>query len=149
MSDEHTSVLFRVRTPGLSRRSVRSYALVLEQEVAEGKAFCCLIAGDRELRRLNREFRQEDHATDVLSFPSDGKRSGAIGDIAISFRRAKEQAAEHGHGVEQEIEILMLHGLLHLLGLDHETDRGRMARIERNWRESLGLPTGVIERARS
>jgi len=72
-----------------------------------------------------------------------------LGEIAISFERAKEQAGEFGHSVIQEIEILMLHGLLHLLGMDHEADRGQMSRSERKWRASLGLPAGLIERVRA
>ena len=58
------------------------------------------------------------------------------------------QAADYGHPVGREIEILMLHGVLHLLGMDHETDRGQMARAERKWREAFGLPNGLIERVR-
>jgi probable rRNA maturation factor len=117
----------------------------LEAELAAGRAFFCLIASDKELRRLNREFRNQDYPTDVLSFPS-ADSGEFLGEIAISFAKAKQQADEHGHSVTQEIQILMLHGILHLLGMDHETDRGQMARAERKWRETLGLPTGLIER---
>jgi len=95
---------------------------------------------------LNREFRRQDHATDVLSFPA-ALANGFLGDIAISFERAKRQATEYGHSVQVEIEILMLHGLLHLLGMDHETDRGQMAQAENKWRVALGLPRGLIARA--
>jgi len=116
--------------------------------VARGRSFCCLITTDRELRRLNRDFRKKDYGTDVLSFPA-AKPNGFLGEVAISWPRAKRQAVEYGHGVEQEIELLMLHGVLHLLGMDHETDRGRMARAERKWREALGLPRGPIERVYS
>jgi probable rRNA maturation factor len=118
---------------------------VLESELEPGRAFCCLITSDKELRRLNRQFRSQDYATDVLSFPSAD--SGAfLGDIAISYAKAKQQAAEHGHGVAQEVHILMLHGLLHLLGMDHETDNGEMAQAEHEYRKKLGLPAGLIER---
>jgi probable rRNA maturation factor len=99
----------------------------------------CLITTDKELRSLNRKFRGKDYATDVLSFPAE--------DIAISFDRAAAQAAERGHTVEDELRILILHGLLHLAGMDHETDAGAMARAEVKWRKRLGLPTGLIERA--
>jgi probable rRNA maturation factor len=148
MSSQQTSLLFRVRTPGVSRRSARLFAKRLASEVARGYAFGCLITGDAELRRLNREFRKQDHATDVLSFPA-ANANGFLGDIAISYPRAREQAAEYGVAVQQEIEILMLHGLLHLLGMDHEKDHGRMARAEAKWRAALGLPSGLIERARA
>ena len=91
---------------------------------------------------MNREFRNQDHATDVLSFPSDH----TLGDIAISLDRAREQASALGHTAQQELQILLLHGLLHLTGLDHENDRGEMARAERRWRKHFGLPAGLIER---
>jgi probable rRNA maturation factor len=72
----------------------------------------------------------------------------SLGELAISAPRAKTQAAEFGHPIETEIEILMLHGTLHLLGHDHETDKGAMRRLETRWREKLGLPAGLIERTR-
>jgi len=106
-----------------------------------------LIAGDAELRRLNRDFRGKDYPTDVLSFPAEP--AGAfLGDIAISLGRARAQAREFGHTIEQEVQILMLHGVLHLCGHDHESDSGAMARAEKRWRAKLGLPSGLIERVR-
>jgi probable rRNA maturation factor len=119
--------------------------MLLEWELTWDRTFCCVITNDKELRRLNREFRNQDCVTDVLSFPSGGS-DGYLGDIAISFTRAKHQATEYGHSVGSEVEILMLHGVLHLLGMDHETDDGQMAQEERKWREHWGLPTGLIER---
>jgi probable rRNA maturation factor len=148
MSPEQTALLFHSATPGLARRALRAFAKRLEAEVAEGRTFHCLIADNAEVRRLNRDFRKTDYATDVLSFPAAGA-NGFLGDIAISFEQASRQAAAYGHTVSQEIEILMLHGLLHLLGMDHETDRGRMARAENKWRGALGLPRGLIERVRA
>lgn len=147
MPDEHTTVLFHVPTPGLSRTGLRAFAASLGERIAEKRPFCCLITSDGELRRLNREFRKHDYATDVLSFPSGTPEN--LGEIAISFERVKAQAAEQGHGVEEEARILMLHGLLHLLGYDHETDGGQMARTERKWRQALRLPPGLIERVHS
>ena len=145
MPTRRTDLLFHVATPGLARRGARDFAKRLEAEVANGRRFCCLITNDEELRRLNRQFRKKDYATDVLSFPAL-EADGALGDIVISFERAKQQAAEHRHAVGEEIEVLMLHGVLHLLGMDHETDRGQMARTERKWRARLRLPAGLIER---
>src|SRR5258708_11728030 len=145
MSRQQTTLLFEVPVPGPLRQSARSFAKVLESEVAPGRAFCCLITSDKELRRMNREFRNQDYATDVLSFPSAGAGT-FLGEIAISFARAKQQAAEHSHSVTQEIEILMLHGVLHLLGMDHETDGGQMARAAREYTEKLRLPAGLITR---
>jgi probable rRNA maturation factor len=98
------------------------------------------------LRRLNSQFLGKDYPTDVLSFPNP-KGAEGLGEIAISVDRAAEQAAEFGHPVETEIQVLMLHGVLHLMGLDHSSDRGRMARVEKQWRRRLGLPAGLIERA--
>ncbi|MBI4875095.1 MAG: rRNA maturation RNase YbeY [Acidobacteria bacterium] len=147
MPSRDSLVLFR-RTPAtLNRARVRELAATLCEEVAAGRRFTCLVADDRELRRLNRDFLGLDRPTDVLSFPS-GEEGGSLGDIAISAERAAEQARELGHPVEQEIAILMLHGLLHLQGLDHHGDRGRMARAEARWRKALGLPAGLIERVR-
>jgi probable rRNA maturation factor len=136
-----------------------SFARKLDREVSGGRPFDCLITGDAELRRLNRKFRGKDEATDVLSFPvgqaSRPVRTGreacptSLGDIAISLARARRQAREFGHTTQQEIRVLMLHGVLHLLGLDHESDHGNMARAEKRWRARLGLPNGLIERVRS
>ncbi len=104
-----------------------------------------LVTGDTEIRKLNRMFRKKDKATDVISFPSEA--AGVAGDIAISADIAKANGRELGHGVLVELKILILHGMLHLAGMDHETDTGQMARKEMRLRKELGLPTGLIERA--
>jgi probable rRNA maturation factor len=146
MSPSESLVVFRNSSREVSRRELREYAAHLAAEVAGGRSFCCLIADDDELARLNQQFRGKHYPTDVLSFPS-GAGAGSLGDMAVSLDRAREQAREHDHSVTEEIKILMLHGLLHLLGMDHETDGGRMRRAERQWRRKLGLPSGLIERA--
>jgi probable rRNA maturation factor len=146
MSDPSNTVLFRRVSRRLSRRSVRELAARLAREVAGGGRFCCLLADDRELRRLNRQFLGRDYPTDVLAFPSPDS-DVFLGEIAVSVQRAAEQACQRGHGLEHEVGILMLHGLLHLLGMDHERDRGQMARAELRWRKKLGLPSSLIERA--
>jgi probable rRNA maturation factor len=90
-----------------------------------------------------------DKATDVLSFPADASMPGAekfAGDLAISVPTARRQGAAYGHSLAIELKVLMLHGLLHLAGYDHETDSGQMARRERVLRAKLGLPQGLIER---
>jgi probable rRNA maturation factor len=143
-----SSVLFRVPARGLSRRKLRYFARQLQEYVVRGLPFCCLVTNDEDLHALNQQFRKKDYPTDVLSFPSFGPY-GSVGDIAISWDRAKEQAAEYGHTTEQEIRILMLHGVLHLAGMDHEKDRGEMSNAEMQWRKRLKLPNGLIERARS
>jgi probable rRNA maturation factor len=144
---ESSSVTFRRAPKDARPRALLLFARKLQAEVAKGRRFDCLIAGDAELRRLNRDFRGKDYSTDVLSFPSGESAAGAsLGDIAISMQRARAQAREFGHAVEDEVRILMLHGTLHLLGMDHETDSGQMARAEKRWRARLGLPAGLIER---
>ena len=107
-----------------------------------------LLAGDRTLRRLNRQFRGKDKATDVLSFPAAAEFSdGHAGDLAISLETAKQQAEEHGHTLRDEVRVLLLHGMLHLAGMDHEVDAGEMAAREAQLRAKLRLPGGLIERA--
>jgi len=147
MSADESLLLFR-RTPrGLPRAGLRRFAEKLSEELAAGRRFTCLLTDDRELRRLNRDFLGQDWPTDVLSFPAAGP-DDFLGEMALSVQRAGEQARHFGHPLEQEIRILMLHGLLHLLGMDHEADRGRMARAEVRWRRKLGLPAGFIQRGR-
>lgn len=145
MSPGDSCVLFHVPARGLSRRALRGFAKQLQQEVGGSRPFCCLIANDAELRLLNKRFRKKDYATDVLSFPP-ADQNGSLGDVAISWDRARAQAAEYNHAVDDEIRILMLHGVLHLTGMDHEKDRGEMSRAEIRWRKRLNLPTGLIER---
>ena len=137
-------VLFRRAPLTLRRAPVRQFAGKLRESVARRRNFECLITDDRELRRLNRQFRGLDYATDVLSFPAAG--SELLGEIAISADRAARQAREFGHSRLDEIRILMLHGVLHLLGMDHENDGGAMARAEARWRKKLNLPSGLIAR---
>jgi probable rRNA maturation factor len=159
-SPEGSSVTFRRVPASLRRAAIERFARTLQKDVAKGRAFATLITGDAELRRLNRDFRGKDYATDVLSFPAmvgqalppGNPFSGSapfLGDIAISLGRARAQAREFGHTIEQEIQILLLHGVVHLCGHDHESDSGAMARAEKRWRARLGLPNGLIERVRS
>src|SRR5262245_56679581 len=147
-------VLFRRAPAGLRRAPLREFARVLRDEVARVRAFHCLITDDSELRRLNRKFLGRDYPTDVLSFPIQSRndpgavsRQSFLGEIAISTTRAAGQAREFGHAQIDEIRILMLHGVLHLLGMDHQTDGGEMARAEARWRKKLNLPCSLIARA--
>jgi probable rRNA maturation factor len=153
MSAEDGTVLFLRASRGLDRRALRVFAVRLTSEVTGGRPFTCLITDDRELRRLNRQFLGAGYPTDVLSFPSaetlglDG-RLLPLGELAVSVNRADEQARAFGHSLEEEICVLMLHGVLHLAGMDHARDRGQMKRAEIRWRRKLGLPAGLIERTR-
>lgn len=109
-----------------------------------------LLADDRALRRLNRDFRGKNQATDVLSFPASTEfGSDHAGDLAISLETAARQAAEHGHSLRDEVRILLLHGVLHLAGMDHEADAGEMAAKEAELRRELRLPMGLIARVDS
>jgi probable rRNA maturation factor len=132
-------LLFRHSSRRVRRTPLRDFLTDLVKRVARGRAVTCLITTDAELRRLNRQFRGKNYATDVLSFPPD--------EMAISLDRAAAQAKELHHSLDAELRILMLHGLLHLSGMDHEKDQGEMRRAETRWRKKLGLPSGLIERA--
>lgn len=110
-----------------------------------------LITSSREMRRLNREFRGKDTPTDVLSFPGAKLPVSALahaGDIAISFDIASANAKALGHGAIEELMVLILHGMLHLAGYDHEKDEGQMARREQSLRKKLELPHSLTERAK-
>ena len=103
------------------------------------------IVSDRRMRALNRQFRGKDAVTDVLSFPAQDR--GFLGDIVIAAGVAQRQARDAGHSVQTELRVLALHGLLHLLGYDHDGDDGKMARAEARLRKKAGLREGLIERA--
>ena len=106
-----------------------------------------LLTGDATLRQLNKDFRGKNKSTDVLSFPAPTAFAKKhAGDLAISLETAARQAHAHGHLLPDEVKILILHGLLHLSGEDHETDNGEMATREADLRRELRLPTTLIER---
>ncbi len=95
-----------------------------------------VLAGDRLLRRLNRDYRGKDRPTDVLSFTGGGGEGG-LGDVVISVETAERNARRLGRTLPQELDVLALHGFLHVLGYDHETDGGTMDRLERRLRVRL------------
>lgn len=136
-----------ISVPAMSRflkRIARAVGLAGEVDV--------LLASDAELQRLNRQFRGKNKATDVLSFPADAMpglpaAKQHAGDLAISLDTAARQAAEHGHTLATEVRVLLLHGLLHLAGMDHETDRGEMLEREAELRTELRLPSSLIARS--
>ncbi len=149
--DSCPTVLFRAVPVQLrfaleEKRALKSFACALSDRVADRRAFTCLITSDHELRRLNRDFAGHDYATDVLSFLSNA--GDELGEMAISAERAGAQAAEFGHSTIDEIRLLMLHGVLHLIGFDHERDRGQMASAEHRWRGEFHLPHTLIARTR-
>jgi probable rRNA maturation factor len=100
-------------------------------------SFAVRFVSDREMRRLNRAYRHKDKTTDVLSFPDGEPAAGGqrpLGDVVISVPAARRQTAQRRHGPDRELRVLMLHGLLHCLGYDHETDDGTMEHLERRLR---------------
>lgn len=118
---------------------------LLAEDLAEGREFSVVVSSDEAVRRANRRFRNQPKTTDVLSFPD--VEGSYLGDILISASRAAQQAFEHGHSLEVEIQTLALHGLLHLNGFDHEIDDGQMHEAEERLRKRYGLPCGVIARS--
>ena len=133
-----------------STRTLDRFLKEAQVAVALSGQATVLLTTDATLRDLNRRFRGKDRATDVLSFPSTNSAPGpekTAGDLAISVETARKQAAEQGHALGVELRVLILHGLLHLAGYDHEADAGKMQRRELQLRARLGLPQGLIERA--
>ena len=154
ISDERGHPL---RAPGLGAWLSRVAPAAARGVVSVG------LVSDQRVRVLNRSYRRQDYATDVLSFPGAPRAaatarpssnqhlatSNFLGDIVIARGVARRQAREARHSYLTELKILALHGLLHLLGYDHERDNGRMLRVERRLRRKGGLREGLIERARA
>jgi probable rRNA maturation factor len=143
-------VILRTRVGSLKRRSLEGFVRRVRRVLELNGSVNVLVTSSAEVRALNRRFRAKNKATDVLSFPAQSPKTGAnrlAGDIAISADVAMRNAASLGHSAAEEVKILTLHGILHLSGLDHERDNGRMARKEMVLRRRFRLPTGLIERA--
>ncbi len=134
-------------------RTFSRYLKAAQETVGLKGQVTVLLTTDETIRGLNRQFRGKNKATDVLSFPAMEQQVGrsagerVCGDLAISVTTALRQANEQGHALWTEIKVLILHGLLHLAGFDHEVDDGKMARRELKLRAKLKLPQGLIERA--
>lgn len=140
-------VILRKHVAGLSHPTLAKFVMRARRAAKLRGIVNVLVTSDQELRTLNRRFRGKDQTTDVLSFEPDPEFADFLaGDIAISAGIARQNAAQLGHSAAQEIKILVLHGVLHLAGYDHERDHGAMARQEAKLRRSLGLPVGLIER---
>jgi probable rRNA maturation factor len=138
-----------LKVPPAARPRRRELARFMRQAIeATGLAgeVSVLLTSDEAIRAFNRKYRRKDKATDVLSFPAAETAEGVAGDLMISLETALMQAEERGHTLEMEIRLLLLHGLLHLAGYDHETDNGTMRRKEARLRRELGLTAGLIER---
>lgn len=111
-----------------------------------------IVTDNKTIQALNSEHRSKNKATDVLSFPIDSTLGEEIipgmplGSIVISADLVKEKSAEFGHRIEDELSLLFIHGLLHLLGFDHEVDHGEMRKKEKNIIETFALPSSLIVR---
>ena len=140
-------VILEKKLRGVSAAALTRFAGRAQRAAGLRGQLSILVTGNAELRRLNRRYRRKDKPTDVLSFPAGG--NGVAGDIAISAEVAAENARRFGHSAAAEVKILILHGVLHLAGFDHDhaRDRGRMSRREESLRRRLGLPAGLIRRS--
>jgi probable rRNA maturation factor len=142
-------VFLRKRIAGLNPSALERFVRRARHELQLRGTVNVLLTGSAEMRTLNRQFRHKDKATDVLSFPSlevAGTPARAVGELAISLDIARENANHLGHSLAEEVKILVLHGILHLAGFDHQRDNGEMARKEARLRDRLGLVAGLIER---
>jgi len=141
-------VILRKRVPGATAATLDRFLRKGMKSVGIRGTVNVLVTSSRELQSLNAQFRHKDKPTDVLSFPPlSTQPQDFSGDIAISGEIAAQSAKVLGHATADEVKILILHGLLHLAGHDHERDSGVMARKEQRLRRNLGLPIGLIERA--
>jgi probable rRNA maturation factor len=129
-------VLNRQRRQRIDAARLRRVLRGAGRNLGVGGEVSLVLAGDRLLQRLNRDFRGKDRPTDVLSFPGGGGEEG-LGDVVISVPTAARNARRLGHSVPRELDILALHGFLHVLGHDHETDDGTMDRLEQRLRGRL------------
>jgi len=147
----HSKTAPHVAPAAISTRSLALFLRKAQTAVKLRGHVSVLLTSDAAIRKLNRQFRGKDKPTDVLSFPSGPIQNAKLaervaGDLAISLHTALKQAAEQGHPLSSELKILILHGLLHLAGYDHEVDNGEMARHEQKLRAKFNLPLGLIER---
>jgi probable rRNA maturation factor len=129
-------LLGQARFPAARDARLAGWLAELVGELAPAHdSFAVRLVGERTMRAYNRDFRGTDKSTDVLSFPGESGPDGRhLGDVVIAVPRAAAQARERGHSLRREIRLLVLHGLLHCLGHDHERDGGEMERLERRLR---------------
>lgn len=141
-------VIFQKRVLDLTESSLTRFVTRLRRAAGLKSMVDVLVTSSSEMKALNRRFRGKDKPTDVLSFPAppDNIRKNFAGEVAISAEIASENARALGHSPAQEVKILVLHGVLHLQGYDHETDNGQMARRENQLRAKLRLPAALIDR---
>ena len=140
-------IIIRKAAPGISEQALARFAQRARKAAGLRGQVNVMLTSSRDIRALNRRFRGEDKPTDVLSFPPVPAVAEAFsGDIVISTDIACRNARLYQHAPAQELKILILHGMLHLAGYDHESDGGEMARQEELLRRELGLSNGLIRR---
>ena len=146
-------MIFKKKVAGLSSDSLNRFVLRARKAARIKGAVDVLVTGSGDMRSLNQRFRGKNKPTDVLSFPSEsspnGHRQPFAGEIAISAEIALDNARRLGHSGALEVKVLVLHGILHLAGFDHERDNGEMASKEASLRQALGLPLSLTERGES
>ena len=132
-----TAVEISGSVPRLTRRDISTFARrVLRAVNLEPRELSIAFVDDEAMRGLNRKFRRKNKTTDVLTFPGDGP---LLGEIVISIDQARRQAADEKHSLATEVRYLILHGILHAMGYDHETDNGEMNALEVKTRAKVGL----------
>ncbi len=142
-------VILRKRVVGMSGLALNRFLARARRAAGLRQTVNVLLTSSAEMKSLNRRFRGKNQVTDVLSFPAEaGMEDECAGEIAISTEIAARNAGALGHSAAEEVKILVLHGVLHLRGYDHECDNGQMARREQQLRKKLLLPPGLTERAR-
>jgi probable rRNA maturation factor len=145
-------VTFRKQIAGLKASKIEHFVFRVRRLIRMREMVNVVVTSSAHVRTLNRKFRGVDKPTDVLSFPPAHIRNPRLksaGEVVISADIARQNANRLGHSVENEVKILVLHGILHLAGFDHERDAGEMAREESRLRRRLKLEAALIERAES
>lgn len=138
-------IINRQRRCKIDSKQWREFSEKALQSLGENNRSAAIVfVGDAAIKKLNRQFRKRNDVTDVLSFPCEAEpfeveNGSQLGEVVISVQRAATQAKEHGLSFSDEVRQLILHGLLHLCGYDHETDRGEMDRLELSLRKKLGI----------
>jgi probable rRNA maturation factor len=143
----HPTVILQSRVRGLTQTTLAEFVAKVCEQVRLAGVVTVLVTSSKEMRALNSRFRGKPQPTDVLSFPGPAFVDSFAGDVAVSADIAAQNARAMGHSTALEVKILVLHGILHLAGYDHESDQGDMNRLEQRLRRKLSLPTALIERA--
>ena len=142
-------MILQKRVAGLTELALNRFVARARRVAGLKGTVNVLVTSSAEMKSLNRRFRGKDKPTDVLSFPAEpGVGKQLAGEIAVSAEIAAKNAHALGHSPAEEVRILVLHGVLHLRGYDHECDNGEMARREKHLRAKLHLPLGLIERTK-